>query len=196
MRFSCAAMLLFCLAWPFPALAHRLNVFAYAEGERVFVEAQFRGATPARNSAVTVRDGTGTVLHEGLTDATGRYDFARPASGELSIEVNAGEGHRGTWKLAAENDTPPPLRVDAPARMEPEAAAAPPEVPPAPTVSSAELEALMETVLERKLAPIRQMLIQRELREPGLRDVLGGLGWIAGLVGVAAWVASRRRTAG
>jgi nickel transport protein len=50
----------------------------------------------------------------------------------------------------------------------------------------------LEKALDKKLAPIMRTLA--EMQEPKIRltDVLGGLGYIFGLVGVAAYVKSRK----
>ncbi|MDR2727397.1 MAG: hypothetical protein LBC10_05350 [Deltaproteobacteria bacterium] len=44
-------------------------------------------------------------------------------------------------------------------------------------------------------APCRQSLAERDAYSgPAWRDILGGLGWIVGLAGLAAWASTRRRT--
>jgi len=45
--------------------------------------------------------------------------------------------------------------------------------------------------LKRDLAALSQ-----QLEEPGLREILGGIGYILGIFGVAAYVASRRKPEG
>jgi nickel transport protein len=46
--------------------------------------------------------------------------------------------------------------------------------------------------MSKALSPIRQSLAERLDPEPSLRDILGGLGWLIGLAGMAAWAQSRR----
>lgn len=88
------------------AFAHRVNIFAWAEGGAVIVESSFNSGNPARNSKVTVVDAAdGTVLAEGTTDDTGRASFPvtdalRKRNATLRFELQAGEGHRNTWELA------------------------------------------------------------------------------------------------
>jgi len=70
--------------------------------------------------------------------------------------------------------------------------------PPAATAPlPAGLDKALEKVLDKKLAPILRSLA--EMQEPKIRltDVLGGLGYIFGLMGVAAYFNSRgkRKTA-
>jgi nickel transport protein len=60
--------------------------------------------------------------------------------------------------------------------------------------SDDELEALVEMTLERKLKPMREEI--RRLREaagrPGLTEILGGIGYIMGLAGIAAYFKYRK----
>ncbi|MGD8267671.1 MAG: hypothetical protein PVF55_05850, partial [Desulfobacterales bacterium] len=62
---------------------------------------------------------------------------------------------------------------------------------PAPT--DTELKTLIEGALEKKLAPIRRQLAQLAQR-PSLHDIIGGLGYIMGLVGLGAYMQSRRKS--
>ena len=54
----------------------------------------------------------------------------------------------------------------------------------------------LERVLDRKLAPISRALAEMQEQKVRPTDVLGGLGYIIGLVGVAAYVKARRGGSG
>jgi nickel transport protein len=85
----------------------------------------------------------------------------------------------------AQSDQAPPaapqpaLRTGAPAADEPSAVAASP--------LPAGIEKALEKALDRKLAPIMRTLAEMQEQKIRLTDVLGGLGYIFGLVGVAAY---------
>lgn len=51
----------------------------------------------------------------------------------------------------------------------------------------------LEKALDKKLAPILRALAEMQEQKIRLTDVLGGLGYIFGLVGVAAYFNSRRK---
>ncbi len=51
----------------------------------------------------------------------------------------------------------------------------------------------MNAALDAKLAPIRRAVLEGTEDGPGLREIIGGIGWIFGLVGVAAYFKSRPR---
>jgi nickel transport protein len=56
----------------------------------------------------------------------------------------------------------------------------------------AEIEKALEKALDKKLAPIMRTLAEMREQKVRLTDVLGGLGYILGLVGIAAYFKRRR----
>jgi hypothetical protein len=76
------------------ATAHNLAADVKPRGDRYAVEAFYDDNTPARKAHVTIHDGAKQVIAEGLTDAEGRWEFARPAAGKYLVVVDAGAGHR------------------------------------------------------------------------------------------------------
>ena len=61
------------------------------------------------------------------------------------------------------------------------------------TLSADELLIMVEAALEKKLAPIQRHLEQQD-QGPALKDIFGGIGYIVGLVGLVAYLRSRRNT--
>ena len=55
----------------------------------------------------------------------------------------------------------------------------------------AEIERIVDAALDAKLSPIKRMLAEQTEAGPNLRDIIGGIGWIFVLIGVAAYF--RRR---
>jgi nickel transport protein len=56
-----------------------------------------------------------------------------------------------------------------------------------------ELEAIIESILDKKLKPITRMLADIRQKGPTVADVFAGIGYIFGLVGIAAYVHSRKK---
>ena len=56
-----------------------------------------------------------------------------------------------------------------------------------------EIKALMDQALDTKLAPIVRMLADSVDRGPTIGDIVGGLGYIVGLMGVALYATNRRK---
>ena len=205
------ALLLCALALPADALAHRVNIFAWLEGENIVVECGFNRSAPVRGGLVTVYDaGDGRELLQGRTDDRGVFVFAVPAPVReghgLRIEVNAGEGHVNDWTMTAHEINEardlshgflPP--TPGPAAKTPDDAATsivPAPEPPAAAAESLtapEVRAIVAESLNAGLAPIRRELAALSSPGPNVRDIVGGLGWIMGLIGIACWFMARRK---
>lgn len=188
--------------------AHRVNIFAYVEGAHVVVECGYSKSKRVRGGTVEVFDASsGSLLLSGQTDEQGVFRFPVPeqtrATGtDVRLVLKAGEGHQAEWIVRAEelasagtaHSETGALATPAAGGSVPLAVANTP-LASAPALSSgltrAELDEALNTALDAKLAPLQRVL--REEREPGLREIIGEIGWIFGLVGVAAYAMSRRR---
>ena len=175
------------------ALAHRVNVFAWVEGDTVFVECKYPDGTKVHEGVIRVLDSASKELLSGKTNDKGEFSFRVPKLDDLTVVLEAGMGHRGDWPLSrqdlspageAPGQTSPAVsqtapKTEAPAATEPSPAAAPP--------LPADIDKVIEKALDKKLAPIRRMLAEMQEQKVRLTDVLGGIGYIIGLVGVAAY---------
>jgi nickel transport protein len=114
------------------------------------------------------------------------------------IVAETGDGHRAEWRVSAAE-----LVGSFPAAAEPAvgsatAKAAAPPSGPSPMVSTAGIAArdpalmsAIESAVSRQLRPLREQLIAMRDRTR-LQDILGGIGYIFGLTGLALWWRSRR----
>ena len=187
------------MASPISAWAHKVTVFAWAEGNTIFTESKFSGGKRVTGGIIEVYAPDGRKLIEGKTNANGEYAFKIPQKTDLKIVLKAGMGHRGEWTLRCDEiedssdfaaDT---IVTGQPADSREKSARMPVQVNP--VTGCADIEARLEKVLDKKLKPLISRLNQIERQEdgPALTDILGGLGYILGLVGIAAYVHSRRR---
>ncbi|MEF2144271.1 MAG: hypothetical protein V3573_02395 [Desulfovibrionaceae bacterium] len=89
------------LTLAFAAQAHRVKVFAYCDGDKIYTESSFSKSSPAQHSQIIVTTADGTEVFSGTTDDQGKCDFPIPenAQGSLTITIIAGEGHQGEWVL-------------------------------------------------------------------------------------------------
>jgi nickel transport protein len=78
----------------------------------------------------------------------------------------------------------PAAKIETPSAGEPSPAAASP--------LPAGIDKALEKALDKKLAPIMRTLAEMQEQKIRLTDVLGGLGYIFGLVGVAAYFKRKR----
>lgn len=172
------------------ALAHKLKVFARVEGGEILGSAYFVGGAPAAGAGVRILDAEGNLLATLNPDAEGRFRYRPAAPADYLVEVDSGDGHVARWKLAAKDfasaippSAAPAVPADVPERASP--ALVPPVADPA-------LVALVEEAVARQVGPLREQLVAYE-DKVRLHDVLGGIGYIIGLAGLALWWHSRGR---
>ena len=81
--------------------AHRVNLFAWVEGDTVHVESKFSGGKKVKVGKIIVVDSQGTELLTGTADENGEFSFKVPEKTDLKIILIAGKGHRAEWTIAA-----------------------------------------------------------------------------------------------
>ena len=178
-------------------------MFAFADGARIEGSAYFAGGGRAAGAHILVKDAGGRTVAELSPAADGSFSYVAQAPVDHLIVADSGDGHRAEWKISAAElasgfaerkesvalQTAP--RTDAGASVA-ESATATSVQPtlPAPVIDPA-LEAAIERAVARQMRPLREELIAaRDAYR--LRDILGGIGYIFGLAGLALWWHARR----
>jgi len=124
------------------AFAHKVNIFAYAEGDAVYTESYFPDGKKVKGGKIEVYDSQGRKLLDGITDHQGRFDFKLTKRDDLKIVINASIGHRSSY-LLSRDESPESVRK------------------------------------EKKIS---------------YRDIIGGIGCIFGVAGIAFYFLSKRKT--
>lgn len=163
-----------------PALAHKLKVFAAAEGADIVGTAYFAGGGKAVGSVGRVLAPDQSLIATFTTDDQGGFRFAVSARQDYTISVDSGDGHVAQTIVAA---------IELPASLPAGLSSAVAVAEPAPESSSAALD--VEAAVARQIRPLRQQIDAMEERAR-FSDIMGGIGTIFGLFGIAAWVAARR----
>jgi nickel transport protein len=195
-----------------PADAHKVNIFAYAQDGRVYAEGYFVDGSKCKNSVIEVLDGkTGVKLLEGKTDDNGQVSFGIPHVTSLKLILRAGEGHQNEYFMSEEEvrKAMPAAKKQAEKKGEKQAErgkkdASEKEQPkdnlPADAqkvvrteVPSEDLEAAVGKVVDSKLQPVLKILLELQERtgKPGLTEILGGIGYIIGILGIIAYFKGR-----
>jgi nickel transport protein len=187
------------------ASAHRVNVFAWVEGDTVFVESKFAGGRKVSGGKIIVTDSTGVELLAGETNSQGEFSFKIPQKTDLKIILEAGMGHRAEWTVPVSDMESVSLAGDMqPAETSTDRVSATPtdkrsgeqSTANAPAYSNgpdlAEIETAVEKVLDQKLKPLVKMMADSTQKGPTIGDIFGGIGYIIGLVGVAAYFRYRK----
>jgi len=158
------------------AYAHKLNVFAFVEGDKVNVEGYFTDGILAKNAKVTVTDLAGDLLYEGRADEKGMHQFKTPGKSEMLIKIDAGLGHIATYQLGA-NEISEKVKTASTAEST------------AATMNTEELkQAIAEAVkpLAREISELKS--------KSRMSDIVGGIGYILGILGLFAYLKFRKES--
>lgn len=144
------------------------------------------------------------------------------AKADLRILLVAGEGHQNDVLVhaseyaglaapaAASSVAPPATSSPAPAATlskpaakaaaaapSPAAAAKLASAAPAPQLDEATLTRIVnqavEQAVESRMAPVKRLLLESAQKGPGPTEIIGGIGYIVGLFGLAAFFSARRK---
>jgi len=175
--------------WGAPALAHRVNIFAYVEGDSVYTESYFNDGRKAVGSRIVVYDNVDTQLLEGVTDEEGLFAFRIPKMEDLKIVLVASMGHRNEYELSRSELDGEEAESKGPTERTPTD-----ESRVMAQVDEDRMARLIDQSLERRLAPLVATMtrMQRAQEEPDLRDIIGGIGYIVGLAGLVMYLRGRR----
>ncbi len=200
-KLSC--LMLFLILSSGNALAHKVTVFAWVEGDTVLGETKFSGGKKAQNAEIIVWDLNGKELLRTKTNEKGEFSFPISEKTAMRIELIAGMGHKAEWTIPLEDlgETIAATSARDEGIPAPEPAATPDSgqaLQAAGSMDQAQLESIVEKAvtraLNKKITPLTKMVADLEQKGPSMNEILGGIGYIFGLMGVAMYFSSRKKT--
>lgn len=172
--------------------AHKVNIFAYVEGEKIYTESYFNDGKKCIDSKIEVFDNQGNKLLEGLTDKEGEFSFEVPSeNGNLKIVLTASMGHRAEYSISADE-----IRGSVGLIKEENEEPVSIVFPETSSVDLKEIQSIIEDTLDEKLKPIMREIIEiKKSQEDRISptEIIGGIGYIIGIFGIAAYFLSRKR---
>lgn len=174
-----------------PALAHKMKIFASATGATILGYAYFNADSRAVQTRVTVLGADGSTVFTGVTDDKGQFAVQATRRMDHHISVIGEDGHMATFTVTAAElpESLPPAEGSGAA---PATAAAVPAATAAAAVGSDDLRNFIDQSVSRQLRPLREQ-IDAYQEKIWLHDVIGGIGYIVGVAGLAFGFANRRR---
>jgi nickel transport protein len=177
------------------AFAHKVNIFAYVEGDKVYTESYFSDGKKCVESKIEVFDNQGDKLLEGLTDKEGMFSFKISPEdiidGNLKLVLTASMGHRAEYIIRA--DELGDIKGIIEEKIEEPVSLISPETS---SVDLKEIQSIIEDTLGEKLKPIiREIREIKKSQEDRISptEIIGGIGYIIGIFGIVAYFLSRKR---
>ncbi|MFH1007569.1 MAG: hypothetical protein V1800_08720 [Candidatus Latescibacterota bacterium] len=181
------------LLWSGPAMAHKVNLFAYVEGDSVFTESYFGDGRKAVGAQVVVYDRSDAPLLEGRTDRDGLFAFKIPRIADLKIVLQTDMGHRNEYSMPQSELGGAGVTLGTGLTEGGTSATGEDEwVTPGNTDQLAEK---IDRVMAQRLAPISAAvrIIRMDRDRTDFRNVIGGIGYIVGIAGVLMMLRSRKK---
>jgi len=163
-----------------PVDAHHSSIDAYLEGDVIGGDVRFGSGQPGANVSVEVWLASGELVEKVETDSDGHFTFRPTRSVDHRFVYDPGDGHRCETRVAAAS-LPAPVR----SRRDDDSSIG--------LISNDDLRVAVEEAVSKQVAPLRRELADAR-RAVQIRDVVGGLGYILGIVGIYCFLRSRRVT--
>lgn len=174
--------------------AHKLNIFAFAENGKVSIEGFFVDGKKVQQGALTVHAPDGKLLAQGKTDQEGKFSFPITSKVDLRIALDAGMGHRAEIVMPASELGQIPAMKDAMPVSESKAATAPAAPAAAAVNANAEIQQVVDTAVAEAIKPLVRSL-EESRQHANMTQIIGGVGYIFGFLGLWAWFKGRQQTA-
>lgn len=177
------------------AYAHKVNMFAFAEGDRIFVEGYFSDGKRAQHSDIVVFDHNNKELLRGKTDKAGNFSFKIPAQDDLRITLNAGMGHKTEYVISKAELAGLPATVVAatndPADERGQDTASGQQGATAVAAGGTASPAMIRRAVGKAIMPLMRSISELKERS-SFSDLVGGIGFIVGILGVFFYVKAKK----
>ncbi len=199
--FACA---LLAFLVPRTAQAHRVSVFAWFDGKTITGKAYYSNGRPASMATLLIKRDGKAQCYRLKTNMQGDFTFRPPGPGRYLLELHAGEGHRANTTVSVAplaRSSSPSTSLGLQHGEQGRAKPAPGEQPEGPGKSAlgccgcGDIRQIINFALEKRLVPISKELETLAIAETRvtLKDVIAGFGYIMGIMGIWAYISSRKR---
>lgn len=172
------------------AQAHQLKVFAHSKLNQIVGEVYFAGGQKLKDTLVSLTDlSDNDKIETTRTENDGSFSFPVNVRQGYRVSANSGDGHVAHWDVQKAEIIMSEPETD---RLK---ASNPVSPPPLYESQSGHLKTLIQSAVSGQVAPLRAEL--QEFRdERRIQDILGGIGYIAGLAGLGMFWYLRRQGGG
>jgi len=190
------------------AFAHKVSIFAYSEGGMIYTESYFPDGSPVVNGEIQVYDSSNKLILKGRTDNKGIYNFKIPKIDDLKIVLLASMGHRAEFVLKKgdistidkENGN---LKNESISKSKIGEISVQNKIGVNKTsdnealsmgnVTADEIRKIVSEEVAKELKPIARGIAKLEENKPGPTEIIGGIGYIIGLIGITMFFLAKKR---
>jgi nickel transport protein len=182
------------------ALAHQLKLFATAEGNKITGYAYFPGGGRVQQMPVIVLDNNEEKIGEIMTNEVGEFQYTATYRMDHTFILSTGEGHRARYTVTAQElsqTLPPPISSTQNSSSSPKSTTSekPTQAPSSEItvekINQSQLTLMIETAVSQQINPLREQLAAYEAKIR-LHDILGGIGYIVGIMGLLFYYWGRK----
>lgn len=170
--------------FPSSSFAHKVMIFGWVEGDKVHTISKFSGGKKVQRAPVSVYNKKGELLLKGNTDDKGEFSFKVPTDKELDVVLEAAMGHKTSCvvDVAPQDEELPVKNIDTHSHEDDRTAEQ--------LIDSKEIAVMIEKSLDKKMAVVLRMIAEKEEKQ-SVTEIISGIGYILGLIGIALWARSR-----
>ncbi len=174
--------------------AHKVSIFAYVEGDVIHSQSYFPDGRTCKNAQIEVFDLKGKRLLKGATNMDGEFSFRIPIQDSLKLVLTAGMAHKAEYEISKEEISPSAVKTALEKITQGQKA---PLSPASATVktelSPDHMRDIIDKALEKKLKPVMQKLTRIEAKNTSINNIMGGIGYILGLMGIVMYFKKNRK---
>lgn len=183
---SILSVVLLCVILPVIAFAHGVKIFAAAEGDVVKGYVYNSGGSRMQNAEIVVFDPDDKKLGHIKTGADGSFAYKTDLAMEHRFVVQTSDGHRAEFTVPAKVTS---QKKHIENNSSGESYAASEDLYHLRTI---DLEEIIGRAVAREIILLREQLVIHE-EKVRLRDIVGGIGYIFGLAGLACLFQGRKK---
>ena len=171
--------------------AHKVYLFAWTEGDTIYTESYFSGNKKVNDGLITVYDFSGKELLKGKTNEMGEFSFKIPQKTDLRIVLESSMGHGAEYifKLNEFSDV-----IESSEDNTGKNTGSRASIPNGEVIDVARIREMIEDSLDSRLKPISRKLAELQKdKGPGFTEIIGGVGYIFGIMGIALYFRGRKK---
>ncbi len=191
-RMTARLLVVLALFYGGSGFAHRVKVFATVSGNTIEGSAYFPGGGTLPNADIRIEGPGKELLGTVTTNSKGEFSFVVTRACAHHIILELPDGHSAEFTvpedalLFAENARGDTAAGSQTTASDPEEGNRGVEGHHAPEISG-QLEMMIDAAVARRIKPL-ELQVERLIDQRRFQDILGGIGYIFGLMGIAFWI--------